>query len=107
MALLHITDQNYAELVENSQEPILLDFWAQWCAPCKMLLPVLEELAQDKSFIRIGKVNVDESPELTQAFKVQTIPMLVVMKNGEVLESTVGNKSGNAIREMVKKALEN
>ena len=105
MALLHITDQNYTELVENNPEPILIDFWAEWCPTCKMLLPVLEELSNEEGFIRIGKVNVDQSPELAEAFGVQTIPLLVLLKNGEVLESSVGVKSPDAIRSMASNAL--
>jgi thioredoxin 1 len=106
MALLQINDENYTELVEKSPEPILLDFWADWCVPCKMLAPVLHELAEEPGFIRVGKVNVDESPELTEAFGVQSIPLLVVLKDSEVLESSVGAKSKEAIRAMVKSALE-
>ena len=106
MATLHITDENYGALVENSPEPILIDFWAQWCVPCKMLSPVLDELAAEEGFIRVGKVNVDESPELTQAFEVQTIPLLVVLRDGEVLDSSIGVKSIEAIHAMVRNALE-
>ncbi|MDR3344687.1 MAG: thioredoxin [Oscillospiraceae bacterium] len=106
MAVLHITDENYEELVQSSAEPIILDFWADWCMPCKMLAPVLEELAEDENFIRVGKVNVDESPQLTEAFEVQTIPLLAVLRKGEVLESSVGVKSGEAVRAMVRAALE-
>ncbi|MDR0884570.1 MAG: thioredoxin [Oscillospiraceae bacterium] len=105
MAILHITDENYAQLAENSDEPILLDFWADWCMPCKMLGPVLEGLTDEKDFIRVGKVNVDECPELTEAFGVQSVPLLVVLKQGEVLESSVGVKSQEAIRAMVQNAL--
>jgi thioredoxin 1 len=105
MAVLHVTDENYEELVQASAEPIILDFWADWCVPCKMLAPVLEELAQEDNFIRVGKVNVDESPQLTEAFEVQTIPLLAVLREGEVLESSVGVKSAEAIRAMVRTAL--
>ncbi|MDR1410223.1 MAG: thioredoxin [Oscillospiraceae bacterium] len=104
--MLHINDGNYEALIQTLPEPILLDFWADWCVPCKMLAPVLEELAEEEGFIRVGKVNVDESPELTEAFEVQSIPLLVVLKGGEVRESSVGVKSGEAIRAMVRTALE-
>jgi len=106
MAVLHITDENYGALVENSPEPILVDFWAEWCAPCRMLAPVLDGLSDEEGFIRVGKVNVDESPALAEAFGVQSIPLLVVLKNGEALESSVGVKSPEAIRAMVRAALE-
>ena len=99
--MIYITEQNFEQEVVQAEKPVVIDFWADWCVPCKMLTPVLEELAKDNSFIRIGKVNVDESPELTQTFEVQTIPLLVVIKDSEVIESSVGVKSGDAIRAMV------
>ncbi|MCL2023918.1 MAG: thioredoxin [Oscillospiraceae bacterium] len=105
MSLLHINDNNYAQLVENSNQPILLDFWADWCMPCKMLLPILEELSQEEGMITIGKVNVDESPKLAEAYNVQTIPLLALVKDGTVLDSSVGVKSPAAIKAMIDAAL--
>ncbi|MCD8151642.1 MAG: thioredoxin [Clostridiales bacterium] len=90
MSTIHITADNFNEEVMNSDKPVLLDFWATWCGPCRMVGPVLEEIAAERSDIKVGKVNVDEEPELAKEFQVSSIPMLVVIKDGEITNQTVG-----------------
>ncbi|MCD8046004.1 MAG: thioredoxin [Clostridiales bacterium] len=90
MSTIHITADNFDEEVMNSDKPVLLDFWATWCGPCRMVGPVLEEIAAERSDIKVGKVNVDEEPELAKEFQVSSIPMLVVIKDGEITNQTVG-----------------
>lgn len=85
-----ITKENYNELVEKSEKTVLLDFWAVWCGPCRMMAPTVEEIARDNPDIMVGKVNVDEEPELAQQFGITSIPTLVALKNGEVIGQTVG-----------------
>ncbi|HJA49259.1 MAG TPA: thioredoxin [Candidatus Agathobaculum intestinipullorum] len=90
MAVLHITKDNFEEQVLQSDKPVLLDFWASWCGPCRMVSPIIDEIAEEKSDIKVGKINVDEQPELAGAFQVMSIPTLVVMKNGKVANRTMG-----------------
>ena len=85
-----ITKENYNEFVVNNPKTVLLDFWAVWCGPCRMMAPTVEEIAQDNPDIFVGKVNVDEEPELAQQFGITSIPTLVALKNGEVIGQTVG-----------------
>ena len=96
MAALTITKQNFQEEVMNSDKPVLLDFWAPWCGPCRMVVPIVEEIAKERPDIKVGKVNVDEQIELASQFRVMTIPTLVVMKNGQIVKQAAGarNKSG-------------
>ncbi|MCD8156814.1 MAG: thioredoxin [Clostridiales bacterium] len=90
MSTIHITADNFDEEVMNSDKPVLLDFWATWCGPCRMVGPVLEEIAAERSDIKVGKVNVDEEPELAKEFQVSSIPMLVVIKDGEITNQAMG-----------------
>ena len=90
MAMVHITKDNFDELVINGSKPVLLDFWATWCGPCRMIAPILEQIAAERSDILIGKVNVDEEMELAVKFGIVSIPTLVVMKNGEIANKAVG-----------------
>ena len=91
--MLKITATNYDELVARADKPVLLDFWAEWCGPCRMVSPVVEEIAASHPEIAVGKVNVDEEPELAQAFRVQSIPMLVLLRNNAVVAAAVGAQS--------------
>jgi thioredoxin 1 len=90
MAALHITKENFDEVVLKSEVPVLVDFWAPWCGPCRMLTPVIEELAEEVTTAKIGKINVDEEPELAQKFRVMTIPTLIVFKDGKEAHTSIG-----------------
>ena len=90
MSVLKITAANFEELVLKSEKPVLLDFWAPWCGPCRMVGPIVEEIAAERSDIAVGKINVDEEMELAGAFRVASIPTLVVMKGGKVTANAIG-----------------
>ena len=89
MAVIEINKDNF-ELVKTSEKPVLLDFYAVWCGPCRMVSPIVDEIAEERDDIMVGKVNVDEEPELASAFGVTSIPMLAVIKNGEVVNQSMG-----------------
>jgi len=101
MSALHITKDNFESEVMNSDKPVLVDFWAAWCGPCQMLLPVIEELAGEVTDAKICKINVDEQPELAARYRVMTIPTLMVVKDGKVVSTSVGVKPKSAIKEML------
>ena len=90
MSVLHVTKQNFSEEVMNSDKPVLLDFWAPWCGPCRMVGPILDEIAAERSDIKVCKVNVDEEVELAATFRVASIPTLLVIKNGKVVNQSIG-----------------
>ena len=102
MSVLTITNSNYNTEVTNSDKPVLLDFWASWCGPCKMLSPVVDEIAEETADIKVGKVNVDEQPELARQFGVMSIPTLVLIKDGKI-EQSVGVKPKTEILSMIGK----
>lgn len=90
MSAININKTNFQNEVINSEKPVLLDFWASWCGPCRMVSPIVDEIAAERGDITVGKVNVDEQPELAGQFGVMSIPTLVVMKNGKVINQAVG-----------------
>lgn len=99
MAVTIINRDNFEEKVLKSDKPVILDLWASWCGPCKMLAPVVEELSETHPEVLVGKVNVDEEPELADRFGVTAIPMLVLVKNGEVAKTAVGYQSRQQLEE--------
>ena len=101
MSAVHINKNNFHNEILNSEKPVLLDFWAPWCAPCRMVLPVVEEIARENGDIKVGKINVDEEPELASQFRVYSIPTLVVMKEGRVVQQAVGARPKHAILDML------
>ena len=101
MSILTVTQENFETEILQSTKPVLLDFWAPWCAPCRMIAPVVEQIADEISAIKVGKVNVDDCPELAARYGVMTIPTLIVMKDGAVTHQTAGFKSKPAIIEML------
>ena len=102
MAAMKITKENFQNEVMNSDRKVLLDFWASWCGPCRMVLPLVEEIAQEREDIKVGKVNVDEQPELAQMFSIMSIPTVMVFKGGEVTATAVGVQPKEKLLEMLK-----
>ena len=101
MSAINITKNNFQNEVMNSDKPVLLDFWASWCGPCRMVAPIVEEIAGERSDIKVGKVNVDEQPELASQFGVMSIPTLVVIKAGEVVNQASGARPKRDILAML------
>lgn len=102
MSILTITKDNFDSEVMHSDKTVLLDFWAAWCGPCRMLSPLVDEIAEENPSIKVGKVNVDEQPELAQQFRVMSIPTLVVVKDGKVTGQAIGVQPKDTILDMIK-----
>ncbi len=101
MSAININKNNFQNEVLNSDKTVLLDFWASWCAPCRMVAPIVEEIAGERGDIKVGKINVDEEPDLANKFSIMSIPTLVVMKNGKIVQQVSGARPKNAILEML------
>ena len=90
MSAVNITKNNFQSEVLNSEKPVLLDFWASWCGPCRRVSPIVDEIADERGDLKVGKINVDEQPELASQFQIMSIPTLIVIKNGEITNRSVG-----------------
>ena len=101
MSAININKNNFQNEIMDSEKTVLLDFGAPWCAPCRMVVPVIEEIAGERPDIKVGKINVDEQPELASKFGIMSIPTLVVMKNGKIVQQVSGVRPKNAILEML------
>ena len=101
MSAININKNNFQNEIMDSEKTVLLDFGAPWCAPCRMVVPVIEEIAGERPDIKVGKINVDEQPELASKFGIMSIPTLVVMKNGKIVQQVSGMRPKNAILEML------
>lgn len=101
MAALQITNNNFQSEILNSDKPVLLDFWASWCGPCRMVLPIIEQIAGERDDIKVAKINVDEEPELARQYGIMTIPTLMVIKDGKIVQQSAGAKSKAQILAML------
>ena len=101
MSAININKNNFQNEIMDSEKTVLLDFWASWCAPCRMVVPIIEEIAGERPDIKVGKINVDEQPELASEFSIMSIPTLVVMKNGKIVQQVSGARPKKAILEML------
>lgn len=101
MAVINVTKENFNDVVLKSDKPVLIDFWASWCGPCRMMSPVVDEIADERDDIKVCKVNVDEENELAGAFRVASIPTLVVVKDGAVVNASVGVRPKKDILKMI------
>ena len=101
MAVITITKENFESEVLQSTQPVLLDFWASWCGPCRMLSPIVDEVAEERSDVKVGKVNVDEQPELAAEFGVMSIPTLLVFENGKLTRQAVGARPKAGVLELL------
>jgi len=101
MAAINVSKKDFQNEVMNSDKKVLLDFWAPWCGPCRMVVPIVEEIAEERPDIKVCKINVDEEIELASEFRVMSIPTLVVMENGKILRQAMGARSKRAILDML------
>ena len=101
MSMVQITRENFANEVLHSNKPVLLDFYAEWCGPCRMVGPVVSQIAEERSDIKVGKINVEKQPELAAQFQVMSIPMLAVIKDGKIANQVVGFRSKDQIEALL------
>ena len=101
MAVVTITKENFEQEVLQSAKPVLLDFWASWCGPCRMLSPVVDEVAEERTDVKVGKVNVDEQPELAGQFGVMSVPTLLVFEQGKLVRQAVGARPKASVLELL------
>ena len=101
MAAVNINENNFRQEVLESEKKVLLDFWAPWCGPCRMVVPMVEQIAEERPDIKVGKINVDENPALASRFGVMSIPTLVVMEGGQILRQASGARPKKAILELL------
>ena len=101
MSAINLNQNNFHHEVMNSDKPVLLDFWAPWCGPCRRVVPIGEEIARERSDIKVGKINIEDEQALAREFRVMSIPTLLVVKNGQVVNRSVGVKSKSAILNML------
>lgn len=101
MAYITLTKDNFAQEVLRSEQTVLVDFWASWCGPCMALAPTIDEIAQEQNQVKVGKVNVDEEPELARQYRIMSIPTLMLFQNGEPVRREVGGKSKSELLEMM------
>ena len=101
MSALTITKENFENEVLHSDKPVLLDFWAEWCGPCRMLAPTVHEIADERTDIKVGKINVDQEPELAQQYGIMSIPTLIVIKEGNPVAQSTGVRPKQAILDMI------
>ena len=105
MSAISVNKNNFNQEVLNSDKPVLMDFWAPWCGPCRMVVPLVEEIAKERSDIKVVKINVDEEQELAMQFGVMSIPTLILFKDGQVVDTLVGYHPKAALADLIKKAL--
>lgn len=101
MSVINVNKNNFKEEVMSSSKPVLLDFWATWCGPCRMVSPIVDEIASERPDIKVCKINVDEQQELASAFSIMSIPTLVVMKEGKIVEQALGARPKEMILQML------
>ena len=104
MSVIHITNENFEEKVLQAQNKVLLDFWATWCGPCRMMAPIVEEIAEEKEgVLKVAKVNVDEEPDLAAKFGIVSIPTLVLMRDGQIADVMIGYRPKDAVLAFIEK----
>ena len=101
MAVVNITNANFKEEVLESDKKVLVDFWAPWCGPCRMVSPIVEEIAEENAAIKVAKINIDEQPQLASQYGVMSIPTLMVFENGDVVDKAVGARNKSFILQML------